>query len=141
MRAARAFLGQVQIIVEVNGIVRTGIHAVLTARAFDRINDDQSILSLVNGVYFTGRHTGSIIAMLAHQGGVSYLDPGYLTPDFFIQFQPELSDFGLGLGIRSPIIGHMLVFTGDLAVITTIADRIIMYKYFQFIFLLLLPRH
>jgi hypothetical protein len=141
MGATRAFLGQVKIIIEVNGIVWTGIHAVLAARAFDGVNDDQSIFPLVNGVYFTGRYAGSIIAMLAHQGGVSYLDPGYLTPDFFIQFQPELSDFGLGPGIRSPIIGHVLVFTGDLAVITTIADRIIMYKYFQFIFLLLLPRH
>jgi hypothetical protein len=141
MGAACAFLSQIKIVIEVDGLVRTGIYTALTAGAFDGIYDNQSVFSLVDGILnFAGCHTGSIIAMIAHQSGVGDFNSGYLTPDFFIQLQPELSGFRLGLGIRSPIINYMLVFAGNLAVITTIADRIIMNKYFQFTYLLL-PRH
>ena len=60
--------------------------------------------------------------MVAQDGIVGYLDPGHLASDVLGQFQPELSGLRLGFGIRSPVIGHMLILAGDLAVVAAVAD-------------------
>ena len=60
--------------------------------------------------------------MLTKDGGIGYFDPGDLASYLLIKFQPELAGIGLRFGDRSPIIGYMLVLTGNLAVVAPIAD-------------------
>jgi len=136
MSAARAFLSQVKVIIEIDRTVGAGIDAALAAGALDWVDDNHSIFSLVNGLRFAGVYAGSIVAMVTHQSHISYLYPGYLASDSFRQLQPELSGIRLGSGIRSPIISDMLIFASNLAVIAAIAYRNIMNKNFQLIYLL-----
>jgi hypothetical protein len=137
MGAAGAFLGQVQIVIEVNGFVRAGVDAALAAGALNRINDYQPIFSLIDRtINFAGRHAGGIRTMIAEEWIIGYLDSGYLPSNGLGQLQPELAGIRLRFSIRGPVIGDMLILAGDLAVVAAIADRTIMNKYFHFISLL-----
>jgi len=55
-------------------------------------------------------------------GEIVHLDLGHGASDELILLQPELSCVWLGLGIRSPVISHMLVLTGYLAAVAAITD-------------------
>jgi hypothetical protein len=136
MGTTGAFLSQIEVFIEIDSSVRAGIYAALTAGAFDRIDNNQTIFAAVDSaINFAGIHTGSITAVSAHNGIVSHLNSRNLTANKLIEFQPELADLRLRFGVRSPIIGYMFIFTSNLAVVTTIAICTIMYKYFQLIYL------
>jgi hypothetical protein len=53
---------------------------------------------------------------------VSYFNPGYRAADGLVDLNPELACFRLRLGVRGPVVADMLVFTGNLAAITTITN-------------------
>jgi hypothetical protein len=135
MRAARAFLGYVEVIIEEDGMVRTGIHTTFAASAFNRIQDDQAIFPLVDGIYGTGLHAGGIITVIAKLGNIIHLDLGNSAANMLIQFQPELAGIRLRPGIRRPIIGYMFILAGYLTAIAAVADRDIYHKNFLFVIL------
>jgi hypothetical protein len=60
--------------------------------------------------------------MLAQDGEVVHFNLGDGSPDELMQFQPELSGIGLRLGIGSPVVGDVLVLTGDLATVAPVAN-------------------
>jgi hypothetical protein len=60
--------------------------------------------------------------MLAEDRIIGHFDAGHLASDGLCHLQPELTDLGLRFGIRGPIIGTMLIFTGNLAVIAAVAN-------------------
>jgi hypothetical protein len=72
--------------------------------------------------------------MHAQDGKVVHLDLGHGSPDILIQLQPELAGVRLGLGVRGPVVGDMLIFAGDLAAVTSIADGYINNESLHFFF-------
>jgi hypothetical protein len=101
----------------------TGTDTTGTAGTFIRIYDYQTVFSLINGTLDpTGLDTLWVITVITQSRNIVHLNLGDSPSYILIQFQPELADIGLRFGIRSPIIGYMLIFTSDLAVITAITD-------------------
>ena len=52
---------------------------------------------------------------------VGHLDLGHRAPHPLGELDPELADVGLGLGDGGPVVGHVLVFADDLAVVAAVA--------------------
>jgi hypothetical protein len=132
MRAASALLSDIESIIKVNGMIGTGIDAILTAGTLYGVDNHQPIVSLVDSVYRTRRYAGSIPAMVAKRYDVGHFNFRNRPPDIFRKLQPELSGLWFRFGIRGPVIGYVLILTGNLAVITTVASRDIKGKDLQF---------
>jgi hypothetical protein len=64
MAATSAFLGNVNLLIKVNGVMRTSINTEFTAGAFNRIYDNDAVITFVNSFCFTICDTWSIIAMI-----------------------------------------------------------------------------
>jgi len=123
MGTATAFLGDVEVFIEIDLAPGTGIHTGFTTGAFHRVNDHQAVLSLVDGALDgTVFQTGGIITMHAGNGQIMHLDLGDSAPDELMQFEPELAGIRLGFGIGSPVVGDMLILTSDLTVVTSVTD-------------------
>jgi len=123
MSAAGTFLGYVQVFIEVNDMVGAGINTALAAGALYRVDDDQSVISLIDSAFYrAGWDTRSIVAMHTEDGEIMHLDLGYSTSDELVLLQPEMSCVWLGFGIRCPVISHMLVLAGNLTAVAAIAD-------------------
>ena len=75
--------------------------------------------------------------MLAHMVHIGHLDLGYLSPDDILDLHPELAGIRLGFGNRSPVIAHMLILAGNLAVVAAVAFGDIDNKCFHLFILLL----
>jgi hypothetical protein len=123
MGTASAFLGNIQVLIEVNGIIRASINTILTASAFYRVQDYQTIFSLIKSSFNRTRfHARSIVTMLAQYRHIMHLDLGHCSSNKLILFQPELPGVRLRLGVWGPIIRHVFIFAGNLTAITSIAD-------------------
>jgi hypothetical protein len=61
---------------------------------------------------------------------VSHFDLGHSPSHSFGKLKPELPGIGLGLGDRSPVIGHMFILADDLTGMTAVAFRYINDKNF-----------
>jgi len=80
MSTAGTFLSKIQVLIEVDYSVRAGIHTVLAAGAFDRIDDDQSVIPAINcAFHFAGIHARSILAVVAEDRVIGYFHPGDLA--------------------------------------------------------------
>jgi hypothetical protein len=67
MGATRAFLGEVECLIEKDGPIRTTIDTQLTASTLFRINDDKPVITFKNGsIHLAFIHAGSILAVHAH---------------------------------------------------------------------------
>jgi hypothetical protein len=64
---------------------------------------------------------------------VVHLHLGRRTADKLVHLHPELSGIRLWLGVRSSVVANMLVFSGDLAGVATVADSDVDDKYFTHI--------
>jgi hypothetical protein len=64
--AARALLGDVQILVEEDRIVRAGVRAQLAARALVRIDDHDAVVAFDDGAHLALLDAGRVVAVLAH---------------------------------------------------------------------------
>src|SRR5664279_3762727 len=105
MSAAGAFLGEVEALVEEDGVVRAGIHTRLATGALVGIDDDEAVIPLVDSVvHGAGRHARSLIAVLAGGGEEVHLHLGHGAPDELALPQPELAGVGLGFGNRLSLI-------------------------------------
>ena len=105
MGAAGAFLGYVEVFIEVDDPPRTGINTVLAPGALYRVDDDQAVIPLVKGsLDGTGRHAGGFITVHAEQRTVVHLYLGHCAPDVLVLLQPELSSIRLRLGIGRPVV-------------------------------------
>jgi hypothetical protein len=133
MGAAGAFLGDIKTVIPIDRSVRTGIHAILAAGTLHRVDYYQSVISPVDSLHRAGWQAGCITAMIAQVSNISYFNLGDRPSDMLAQFQPELSGFRLGFGIRSPIVNNMLVFAGDLAIIASVTSCYIKSKDFQLV--------
>jgi hypothetical protein len=123
MGTAGAFLGQIKILIKVDGVVRTGIHTISASRTSVWIDDYKAVITFIDrALCRTDIHTRRVIAMHAQMGTVGHLDFGDRTAYLFGQLNPELPDFRLGLCNGRPIITTMLVLTGKLAGMATVAD-------------------
>ena len=94
MGTAGAFLGYVEVLVEVNNSVRAGVNTALAAGALHRVDDNQAVISLVDGAFYgTCRDAGSLIAVHAENRDIVHLDLGYGAPDKLINNSPGYSSF------------------------------------------------
>jgi hypothetical protein len=119
MCAAGTFLGEMEVLVIVDNLVRTTMYTIPAAGAFLGVNDNQSIVAAVDSPCNRARsHTRGISAMHAHYRLIDYPYLGD-SPSFLVVYlHPELAGVRLRLGIGCPIIPTMFVFTGYLAIIT-----------------------
>lgn len=69
--------------------------------------------------------------MHTKNGEIVHLHLRHRSPDKLILFYPELTCIGLRFGIGCPVIGDMLILTGNLAAMTTVTEGNINDKYFQ----------
>src|SRR4030043_1574107 len=123
MSTASTFLGYVQVFIKINGMVGTGVDTALAAGALYRVDDDQAVISLIYSTFYgAGRDTRCLIAMHTEDGEIMHLDLGYGASDKLILLQPELTCVWLRLGIRSPVISHMLVLAGNLTAVAAITS-------------------
>jgi hypothetical protein len=60
-----AFAGHIRILIESDGIVRTGIDANSATGTYFIIQNNQTVVSFDNGLIRTGIHTGGIITVPA----------------------------------------------------------------------------
>jgi hypothetical protein len=122
--AARAFLGKVERLIEIDRAVRAGIHAKLTSRAFLRINDVKSVIPFIDGSFnFAFVHTGSVLTVHTHFRKIGNHHLWYGPSDRFLYAYPELTGIRLGFGIGGPVVACMLVFAGYLTAVASVADR------------------
>jgi hypothetical protein len=130
MSTASAFLSDIQVLIEENDIVRTGIDTILAASALHWVDNDKAIVSLVNSSFdWASIHAGSLIAMHAEMGTVSHFNFWHSPSHFFSKLKPELPGVGLWLGDRCPIICDMFIFANDLTRMTSVTLRYINNKY------------
>jgi hypothetical protein len=126
MSTTGAFLSDIQIFIEEDDIVRTGINTVLTAGAPPRVDNDEAVVSLVNGPFDrTGIHTRSLITVHAEMRAVSHLDFRHSPSHSLGKLKPELSGIRLWLSNRGPIIGDMFILANNLTGMTAVALRYI----------------
>ena len=59
--------------------------------------------------------------MVAEAGEVVDAHLGDRAHHLLLHTKPELADLRLRLGIRAPVVAHMLVLAGDLAVVAAVA--------------------
>ena len=123
MGATGALLGDVQIFVEVDDpVIGAGIHAQAATGALHRVDDDQSVLPLVEGaLHRAGLYAGGLVTVHAQVGPVGHLHLGHGATDALGELEPELADVGLWFGDGGPVVGHVLVFADDLAVVAAVA--------------------
>jgi hypothetical protein len=96
--AERALLSDIKRIIEVNDVlVRAGRNTHLVTATLEGVNDDCSIVPLVNSLIVTGRYTGGIVTVLTDTMLVSDLYFGNLSPHIIIDLIPELSGIRLRL--------------------------------------------
>jgi hypothetical protein len=60
--------------------------------------------------------------MHAGYGDIVHFYLGHGTPDMLGQPHPELAGIRLGLGIRSPVVAHMLIFAGNLTTVAAVTN-------------------
>ncbi len=120
--APRAFLGEVEVFVEEDHVVGAGFHAQPAAGALDRVQDDHPVLALVRRAFDRARlDARSLVAVHAQVRPVGHFHLGHGAPHPLGELDPELSDVGLRFGYRAPIVGNVLVFADDLAVMAAVA--------------------
>jgi hypothetical protein len=103
--------------------VRAGVRTQLAADALVRLDQHDAVVALDNGAHLALFDTRRIVAVVAHLGNVAHFDFGHLAAHQLGHTDPELARVRLGLGIRAPVVGHMLVLAGDLAAVATVAYR------------------
>jgi hypothetical protein len=131
MSTTGALLSDVQVFIEEDDIIRTGIDTVLAAGALHRVDDDEAILSLINSPFDrAGVHAGSLVAVHTEMRAVSHFDLGHSPSHPFGKLKPELPGIGLWLGDRCPIIGDMFILANDLTGMTAVARSYIYNKDF-----------
>jgi hypothetical protein len=131
MSTTSAFLSDIQIFIEEDDSVRTGIDAILAACALHWVDDDEAILSLVNSPFDgAGIHTGSLITVHAKMWAVSHFDFRHSPSHFLGKLKPELPGIGLRLCNGCPIIGDMFILANDLTGMTAVALCYINHKNF-----------
>ena len=122
MRAARALLGQLQLLVPIHRPQRAGIHQVLTAGSLLGIDDDQAVIAAIDRtIGRTKLEHRALLAVLAHDGLVGNAHPWHLAAVLLEQMHPEMPRIGLRRRIGTPIVFAMLVFADDLAVVAAVA--------------------
>jgi len=107
-------------------MVRAGVNTAHASGAFLRVDNNQSILSLIEGSFDrTGGKTGSVITMHTQIRAIN--DAYFRNSSFFFlgNLDPELPSIRLGFSIRRPIIAAMFIFAGYLAIITPAASSYI----------------
>ena len=57
-----------------------------------------------------------------------------MATNLFRNTNPELPGVRLRFGVRAPIVGHVLILTGDLTAVAAITNREIYSKYFHYFF-------
>jgi hypothetical protein len=123
MSTACAFLSQTKIVIIVDGMVRAGVNTAHASGAFLRVDNNQSIISLIDSsLDRTGGKTGSAIAMHTQRRPIN--DAYFRNSSFFFlgNLDPELPSIRLGFSIRRPIVAAMFIFAGYLAIITSAAS-------------------
>ena len=123
MRATRALLGDVQVLVEVDdALVGAGIDAEAATGALERVDDDQPVFTGVEGAFDgAGLDAGGVSAVHAKMRAVGHLHLGHGAAHLLSALDPELADLGLGFRVGGPVVGHVLVFADDLAVVAAVA--------------------
>jgi len=121
MGAHSALLSDVEVGIEVDNSVGTGIQTLPGAGAFLRIDNDDAVIPLVDGTCLAGGDAWCFVAMLADVVHISDPDLGYGALNDIGDLHPELAGIRLRFGDGSPVIGNMLVFAGDLAVVAAVA--------------------
>ena len=116
MRAPGAFLRQVEVVVEVDHVVRAAVHAHAAAGALVRVDDHQAVFTLVErALDGAGRDAGRLVAVLAEQREIVHLHLRHGPADVLDQMHPELPGVGLRLGDRRPVVADVLVLADELA--------------------------
>jgi hypothetical protein len=121
MGAHGALLSYVEVGIEVDYSVGTSVETLSGAGALFRVDDDDAVLSLVDGTCLTRRDAWCIVAMLANVMHIPDSDLGHCALDDVGDLHPELAGIRLRLGDRSPVIANVLVLAGNLAVVAAIA--------------------
>ena len=123
MRATGALLGDVEVLVEVDdALVGAGIDAEAATGALERVDDDEAVVPGVEGAFDgAGLDARGVSAVHAKMRAIGHLHLGHGAAHLLGALDPELADLGLGFGIRGPVVGHVLVFADDLAVVAAVA--------------------
>jgi hypothetical protein len=84
-------LRHIQLFIEKDGVVGAGVCAQLTTDTFFRIDDDQSVCTLVDCLCLALLNTGGVVTMVAEVRGIGNLDMGDMAANHFSQPDPELT--------------------------------------------------
>jgi hypothetical protein len=130
MSTEGTFLRNIQfLVIEDNTFIRTGLEARFTSPAFRRVDNNDAVRPFIDSMVLTGIDTGSGITVLADGMVIGNFNLGYRTPYFVYDPCPELPAEWLGFGDGTPVITDMLIFTGNLAVMTTVTFSYIYNEY------------
>jgi len=122
MGAHGALLGYIEVGIEVDYSVGAGIEAIPGSGALLRIDDDDAVVPLVDCLTLAHRDARGIVAVLADIMHIPDSDLGDSALDDIGDLHPELAGIRLGLGDRSPVIAHVLILAGNLAVVAAVAS-------------------
>jgi hypothetical protein len=122
MSAEGAFLRDVEVGIEVDDPVRTGVKALSGTDTFLRVDDDDAVFPLVDSLALAGGDAGSLVTVLADSVHVAYPYLGHCSLHHIDYLLPEVSSIRLWLGVGSPVIANMLVLAGDLAIVATVTS-------------------
>jgi hypothetical protein len=120
MSAECTLLRDVKVIVEIDYRIRASIDARFAPSALLRVNYHYAIIPLVYCLSSTCLNAWRVITMLADTVEITDLYLGNSTSDHVDDFGPELTGVRLRLGIGCPVISHMLVLAGYLAVVASV---------------------
>ena len=120
-----AFLSYIEVPVEIYNSIGTCIDAIPVTSASLGVDDDYAIVSLVYRMGRASGDAGRLITVLTYVMKICDPHLGNGPPDHVSNLHPEVPGQGLRLGIGSPVVAYVLVLTGNLTVITTIANVVV----------------
>jgi hypothetical protein len=110
-------LTKLQFLIEIDDIIGAGFHTILAASAFLRINEHNAILPSEHRIFRASRNTRRLLTMHTGDRHSLYQNLRLRAPHCLNDLHPKVP-FRLRFGYWGPIVSNVLVFTGELAIVT-----------------------
>jgi hypothetical protein len=121
MGANGAFLRDVCLLVPVDGSVWTTVHQFLDSLRLDSVNQYDTILAN-RYVVRLSLYAGSILAVLARHRQIADIDARVMATFGLKDIHPSMAVPGLFIRVGKPLIGNVLILTGEKAVIAVVTN-------------------
>ena len=121
MGAPRALLGDLGLLVPVDGAVGAGLDHLLVALGLLRVDDHQTVFALVDGAVGAFFMQGASSQCMQGMRQIGHLDDGVLAPLLAVDVHPAMAGPGLSHRVGREVVADELVLVGQEAVVAVVA--------------------